>query len=131
MSETSEITPLAREPTEKQTGLLASGGVLGALAASSCCLMPLALVGVGVTGAWMGALTALMPYQPIFIAMTVGFLAAGFWMVYRKPKAALVEGGTCARPVSERAVKGALWGASALVAVAVAYNFAAPFLLEA
>jgi mercuric ion transport protein len=32
-------------------GLMAVGGLLGALVASSCCLLPLALFGLGVSGA--------------------------------------------------------------------------------
>jgi len=52
-------------------GLVAVGGLLGALAASSCCLLPLVLFGLGVSGAWIGNLTQLAPYQPFFIAATI------------------------------------------------------------
>lgn len=44
---------------------VAAGGVLGAIAASSCCVLPLVLFSVGIGGAWIGNLTALAPYQPI------------------------------------------------------------------
>jgi mercuric ion transport protein len=47
-------------------GLAAAGGLLGALAASSCCIVPLALFTLGVGGAWIGNLAALEPYQPYF-----------------------------------------------------------------
>ncbi len=67
------------------TRLLATGGVLGALAASSCCIVPLVLFTLGVGGAWIGNLTALAPYQPLFAALTLGFLGAGFYLVYRRP----------------------------------------------
>ena len=49
-----------------RVGLAAAGGILGALAASSGCILPLALFAFGVSGAWIGNLTALAPYQPIF-----------------------------------------------------------------
>ena len=39
--------------------LMAAGGLLGALAASSCCILPLALFGLGVSGAWIGNFTRL------------------------------------------------------------------------
>ncbi len=39
--------------------LIAAGGILGALAASSCCIVPLVLFGLGIGGAWIGNLTAL------------------------------------------------------------------------
>src|ERR1700736_6040100 len=65
--------------------LVAAGGILGAIAASSCCIAPLVLFSLGIGGAWIGNLTALAPYQPIFIVITLGFLAAGYYLVYRKP----------------------------------------------
>ena len=39
--------------------LVAVGGVLAALAASSCCIVPLALFGLGISGAWIANLTRL------------------------------------------------------------------------
>jgi hypothetical protein len=50
--------------------LIAAGGLLGALAASSCCILPLVLFSLGVSGAWIGNFTRLAPYQPYFIAAT-------------------------------------------------------------
>ena len=40
-------------------GFLALGGILGAIAASSCCIVPLVLFSLGATGAWVGNLGAL------------------------------------------------------------------------
>src|SRR5215467_6270418 len=77
--------------------MLAIGGLLGALAAASCCIMPLVLFGLGVSGAWIGNLTRLAPYQPIFIAFTLGCLGAGAWMVRRASRQACAEDTACAR----------------------------------
>ncbi|MDQ3960658.1 MAG: mercuric transporter MerT family protein, partial [Pseudomonadota bacterium] len=60
------------------------GSITAALAASSCCVIPLVLFTLGVSGAWISHLTALAPYQPLFVVLTLAFLAWGFWMVYRK-----------------------------------------------
>ncbi len=106
-----------------------AGGVLGAFAASSCCTLPLVLFSLGIGGAWIGNLTALAPYQPILVAITLGFLGYGYWLVYRKPKAAYADGSACARPLANRIVKLALWLATALVAAAIAFPYAAPTLL--
>ena len=52
-------------PAENERGdagrqhLIAAGGILGALAASSCCIVPLILFSLGIGGAWIGNLTAL------------------------------------------------------------------------
>ena len=128
--ETPEAAEVARQQTETRPAILATGSVLGAVAASSCCLMPLALFGLGATGAWIGTLSSLMPYQPIFIVVTAGFLVAGFWMVYRKPRAEFAEGSSCVRPVSPRVVKSALWSATVLVAAAAVFPYVAPLLLD-
>jgi mercuric ion transport protein len=44
--------------------LMAIGGLFGAIAASSCCIVPLVLFSLGISGAWIANLTALAPYQP-------------------------------------------------------------------
>lgn len=115
---------------EPGNGLLAAGGVIAALGASSCCVAPLVLFMLGVSGAWIGNLTALAPYQPLFVGAAVGFVALGFVRVYRRPKVACVEGGYCARPASSRFTKLALWVAAALVAMAVIFPYVARFILE-
>jgi mercuric ion transport protein len=104
------------------------GGILAAIGAASCCVIPFALATIGVTGAWIGNFTALAPYQPYFIGLTALFLAGGFYLVYRKPKAACADGSYCARPASSRATKIALWSASVLFLAAVAFPYAAPLL---
>ena len=126
--------PAAGESTAAGTckTVTSFGGALGAVAASSCCLVPLALFGLGVGGAWIGNLTALAPYQPLFVAITVGFLGTGFYLVYRRPKAAGLDADdACASPRSDRLVKTTLWASTVLVAAAVAFNYLAPILLDA
>lgn len=113
----------------EKPGLLATGGLVGALLAASCCIAPLALLTLGVSGAWIGNLTALAPYQPIFLVATFGFLGAGFWKVYSKPKVNCEEGSYCASPTSDRVVKTALWVATALVLAAIAVNVILPMFL--
>ncbi len=109
----------------KTARLAAAGGVLGAIGASTCCIIPLILFSLGISGAWVGNLTALEPYKPIFIAVTFGFLGYGYWMVYRKPKAC-AEGKACARPLPNRLVKSALWGSTVLILIALFWNWIAP-----
>ena len=64
---------------ERRSRWLVAGGMLGAFLASSCCIVPLVLISLGVSGAWIGQLTALEPYKPLFLLVAIGFLAAGFW----------------------------------------------------
>lgn len=108
---------------------LAIGGIVGALASMSCCIVPLVFFALGVSGAWIGNLTALAPYQPIFVMFTLVCLGFGFYRVYRKSPAVCAEGSYCAKPISNRIVKTALWCATFLVAAALAFPYVAPWLL--
>ena len=110
-------------------GLVAAGGILGAIAASSCCIVPLALFSLGISGVWIGNLAALSPYQPIFVLITSGFLGYGYYLVYWKPKKANADGTACTRPLPKRIVKVSLWVATFLLAAAVAFPYVVPALL--
>lgn len=113
-----------------QRTIFTSGSALGAVTMSSCCIVPLALFSLGITGAWIGNLTALYPYKIYFFIATAGFLAAGFYKAYRKPKVAACEPGNyCSTPVSDRVNKVVLWSSAILVLAAVAFPYYAPLLL--
>ncbi len=104
----------------------AAGGLLGAIVASSCCIVPLLLVTVGISGAWIGNLTALEPYQPYFAAVALIFVGLGFWQVYFRPKNECAEDSYCARPRSSVITKTALWTATVLILAALTINWWAP-----
>lgn len=109
--------------------VMAAGGMFGALAASSCCILPLVLFSLGVSGAWIGNFTRLAPYQPYFIAATLLFLGSGYWLVYRSGTRACAEGETCAQPLRNRIVKAILLLATILVAAALGLDFIVPLFL--
>ena len=126
-SDSISSVPMDGDDTGKAK-LVAVGGVLGAVGASTCCIVPLVLFSLGVSGAWIGRLTSLSPYQPIFIAITFGFLGYGYWLVYRKPKVACADDAACARPLPNRLVKIALWLATALLLLAIAWPYIVPVI---
>jgi mercuric ion transport protein len=100
--------------------VMVAGGILGAVAASSCCVLPLVLVSLGVSGAWIGNLTAVAPYQPYILALTIAALGCGFYSVYCRARQACADG-TCERPLPSRAVKIGLWLGTILVGVALIF----------
>lgn len=106
-------------------GALLAGG-LAALLASTCCLGPLLLLMLGFSGAWIGNLTVLEPYRPLFIgiaAVALVFAARRIW----RPAAACAPGTMCAAPGTARVYK-ALFGVVALlVLVALAFPYVAPW----
>jgi len=111
-------------------GLFAAGGIVGAVLASTCCILPLALVSLGVGGAWMGNLTALAPYQPWFAGAAFASLATGFWRVYVTPKKQCETGASCRTARSEKFVKAALWGGTALAISALAVQNLLPLIMD-
>jgi mercuric ion transport protein len=117
------------ESSMRKAGLASIGGILAALGAASCCVVPFALFMLGISGAWISNLTALEPYQPIFAMVTLGFLGYGFYLVYRKPKAACAEDSYCARPGSGRTTKIGLWTATVVVIIALGFPKLAPLFL--
>lgn len=127
---TGDVLASDRGEVQRQR-LVAIGGIVGALAASSCCIVPLVLFSLGIGGAWIGNLTALAPYKPFFVAGTTGILGYGFYLVYWKPRQACTDDAACARPIRSRLVQIALWTATVLVAAAFAFDYVAPLLLRA
>lgn len=118
-------TPADPVPSPRKAWF-AAGGIVGALLASSCCILPLALVLLGVSGAWIGNLTALEPYKPWFVGATLVFLALGFRQVYFRPKPSCQDGSYCARPQASLITKSALWTATVLIALAMTIQWWAP-----
>ena len=73
---------------DRQLNLKASlvAGVLAGVGASACCVGPLLLLALGIGGAWIGNLTALEPFRPVFIGLTLLFLSLAFRRLYLVPQ---------------------------------------------
>ena len=104
-------------------GALLAGG-LAAILASTCCLGPLVLISIGVSGAWISNLTVLEPYQPIFVGAAVIALLLAWRRIWR-PASACDPGQVCAIPQVNRAYKLLFWAVVALVIVALGFPFVA------
>ncbi|WP_286829261.1 MULTISPECIES: mercuric transporter MerT family protein [Kordiimonas] len=115
------------EAADSKKNWLAGVGAVGAILASSCCILPFVFLMLGVSGAWIGNLTVLEPYKNYFAAVTLIFLGVGFWQVYVKPKKQCEEG-YCATPKSDRVIKIILWASTILVLLALTVDFWAPIL---
>jgi mercuric ion transport protein len=105
------------------SGALLVGGV-AAILASTCCVGPLVLVALGLSGAWIANLTLLEPYRPFFI---VGALIALFFAGRRifRPAQSCQPGELCAVPRTRRIYKIIFGIVSALVLVALLYPYVA------
>ncbi|MCA6217173.1 mercuric transport protein [Ideonella sp. B7] len=87
LARTADPTP----GTRGLSALLAAG--LAALLASSCCVMPLALALLGVSGAWIGQLRVLEPWSPWLLAGALGALGLAAWQIYRPARAGSAQCG--------------------------------------
>lgn len=109
---------------EKGRGMLFAGG-LAALLASTCCLGPLVLVSLGVSGAWIGNLAVLEPYRPIFITAALVALFFAWKRVFR-PAQDCRPGEVCAIPQVRSTYKVIFWVVVALVVVALGFPYVLP-----
>src|ERR1700747_121496 len=90
------MSDVEKSNTQRGNGLLIAG-LLSAIGASICCVGPLVLLALGVSGAWISSLTALEPYRPIFIGLTLLFLGFAFYRLYlRRPGCS--DESVCANP---------------------------------
>lgn len=108
------------EPKNGRGGLFAGG--LAAILASTCCLGPLVLVGLGFSGSWIGNLVVLEPYRPIFIATAL--LALFFaWRGIFRPRRACKPGEVCAIPQVHITYKLIFWIVATLALVALWFPY--------
>ena len=123
MSEDSKGSRSTPASPDGRTALVTSG--LAAILASTCCLGPLVLVALGFSGAWIGNLTVLEPYRPIFIGAALVALFFARRRIFR-PAQACAPGEVCAVPQVRTTYKIIFWVVAALVLVALGFPFVLP-----
>jgi mercuric ion transport protein len=120
-----------QQPKDTTTKWLLGAGILAAISATLCCIVPLLLFLLGMSGAWVANLTALEPYRPYFLTAAVIFVGIGFWKIYRKPPESECKPGTlCAMPNYNRVNKIMLWLAVVIIGLVLVYPYIAPMILE-
>ncbi len=110
-------------PKAGRAALFAGG--LAAILASGCCLGPLLLVTLGFSGAWIGNLTALEPYRPVFIAIALLAMFFAYRRIFR-PAQACEPGEVCAVGHVRSGYQVLFWIVAALVLVALAFPYVLP-----
>jgi len=122
LSRSEKENPWARPHNGR--GALGIGG-LAAVLASICCLGPLVLVAIGISGAWIGNLTVLEPYRPIFIGTALVALLFAYRRIFR-PAQACNPGEVCAVPQVKTAQKIIFVLVAALTGLALAFPYILP-----
>jgi mercuric ion transport protein len=109
---------------ERKAGGLLGFAVLAAILASTCCVLPLVLVLVGITGAWMVHLTVLKPLTPWAIALTLGALGWAGWLLFRPAAACAVDDENCA--TTRPAMRRLFLGCAVFIALLLGFPLIAP-----
>lgn len=117
--------PAMNRPAPESASIVA--GAVSALGASTCCVLPLVLVSIGVGGAWVAQLRELQRFQWIFIALAVAAFGFAFYRLYLRPPPACAPGTACAVPATRRRQRIAFWttlvAAKALVLSPIVYGY--------
>ncbi|MGC8667560.1 MAG: mercuric transporter MerT family protein [Chthonomonadales bacterium] len=94
-----------------------AGAVLAAIAASSCCILPLILGAAGAGS--LGFASLLAPYRPYLTALTLALLGAGFYFAYRPAKEC--AGSCTTRLPATRTTRYVLWVVTLFTLATIAY----------
>lgn len=101
--------------------LLGVGTLVTAVGASLCCIVPVAVVLLGVGSAALGA--QLEPVRPFFLGLTLLLVGIAFYQVYKPNKGYCEPGQSCAIPEAQRRQRIIVWLAAILAAVVAAFPY--------
>ena len=105
------------------------GGLVAGFAASACCVGPLVLLLLGFGGAWIGSLTALEPYRPVFIGIASVALFIAYKEIYRpKPEQSCEKAEVCAKPHVDTFYKRVFIGVLILVLTSIVSPYLVPLI---
>jgi mercuric ion transport protein len=105
-----------------------AAGVVSALGASTCCVLPLVLVSVGVGGAWVAQVRELERFYYVFIAIAVVAFSYAFYSLYLRPAPCAPEA-ICATPQQRRRQRVAFWSTLVLAKALIFFPIYAPRFL--
>ncbi len=132
-SSVAEITPPPEATADQENQGLSKGSLIGSvvtgIAASVCCLGPLVLLTLGISGSWIGNLSVMESYRPIFIGVTLIFLGLAFRKLYLLPQSCAVDK-PCVRPGNLRKQRIIFWIVSVFVLVVMSFPWYGPYLLD-
>jgi len=124
---------------------LGLGAVIAAIGASVCCVGPLLLLSLGIGGAWISTLTSMESVRPLFIMLTLIFIALGFRKLYLTPSqceedetsatapcVALPPASmqSCAISGVQRRQRMLFWIGSAFILLLLSFPWFAPFFIQ-
>lgn len=104
-----------------------AAGAASALGASTCCVLPLALVSMGFGGAWIAQLRALEQFQWVFIGLAAAAFGYAFYRLYLRPTPC--GPGLACTPTTRRHQRIAFWATLVAAKALLLAPFYVPYLL--
>lgn len=103
------------------------GAVVASLAASMCCILPVAVALLGVGNVAAGA--AFERFRLPLSLLTFGFLGLAFYFNYRPARESCEPGRACAIPANPRRTRALLWLVTILALAFLAFPYYSRFLI--
>lgn len=104
-------------------------GLLAGFTASACCAGPLILLMLGVSGSWIGNLSALEPFRPFFIFAAVIFIGLAYRKVY-KPTKACDANVACGTRQGKRSQQIIFWVTTVIIILSIAFPWYGQLLFD-
>ncbi len=130
-------TPIPRRaetsPIQDSGWLAGLGAVAGfsALAASSCCVLPLALAGLGAGSAVFGGLEMLANWRPLLLGAAVVVVLAAWILLFRRRSVGCNVDGSCSAHSASKSARVLLGLGSVFVFLSVTWDpYIESFLLK-
>lgn len=111
--------------TGNSTSWLSAGAALAAIGASACCVGPLLLLSLGISGAWISTLTSMTAVRPFFFALSLLFIWLGFMKLYLS-NADCKEGDACVSPKVRRNQRIIFWVGTIAILLLLSFPWVAP-----
>ncbi|PCH97254.1 MAG: mercury transporter MerT [Gammaproteobacteria bacterium] len=103
--------------------------IAAGIGASACCIGPLLLLSLGISGAWIGNLTAMQPYSGYFTAITLIILAIVFHKLYIVPRQCQQDE-VCANPQVLKNQRTIFWLTSIILITMMSFPYYADYLFN-
>jgi mercuric ion transport protein len=123
-------SPLAAPGFPSWFGALGLVAGLGAVVASSCCVIPLGLAALGASASILGGLETVAAWRVPLLSISAVAVIGGWGALWSKQPVACAFEASCASPRRSRATIALLFCASAIVLAAASWGYVDPVLLK-
>jgi mercuric ion transport protein len=121
------VTENTSENSQSKTTLIA--GILAGMGASACCVGPLLLLSLGISGSWIGYLSDMEAYRPYLTVITLIFMGLAFRKLYLVPQQCAI-GTPCASPSYMKKQRIIFWLVSAFIFLMITFPYYAEYIIE-